>query len=493
MGEEAPPLPAPDQPPGSVASSECPSDAEAEQHTEPLLEPPSKNIKTFKTFVKVVVGGESRKFENKIYCPPGEDLALWACQLFEREANNMLADFDRMSRRPTDRAALLEAAGCDSKFFSSGRRVPVAEQKQALVRQLCRGGVQCVEQKVLDCLVKLVCRDVNTSLWVIKPTKTGFAASFAGKGEAIEKAFDKLSQAILWLKSMNVAEKEMCYCFEYSKYIYIQYSILHYNVQHYNVQHCSFDVFSCVSGSKSLQIEYVCHQDGSLTKSMKTLTTNAKETVHANDAILALQAAASKTVLPKLIEPMGSKTCDMSQVRDITADFMAPSVPSDAGMEVSEIFVYRGIVKRLAGMSAKQVGVLAGLDKRVQDVLLGSSVDEVIHNETVEERWRSLHYEVMGLVVWCDVGKEDPSEYKEQFNVLKSEKPLLLLVFHGKPDPAAWVTECDGVKVSSFKRVLLDSKGNRKKDDQYIVMQANLVATTFLDQAWRGQTYWQLL
>lgn len=224
-------------------------------------------------------------------------------------------------------------------------------------------------------------------------------------------------------------------------------------------------------------------EDGALDKSLGSVLEKVKPAVEADAAISVLSKGAELT---KVIEEATgeSNTLSLNNFKDVTADFLAPTVDEPTGLEECPFFVYKGLIRRLSGMCGRRenehFGVLGGHEMKVLDVITGSSVESVLQNPHLIERWQSKGFSAMGVVVWR---QGEPEDQKELIQALPSETPLLLMMYPLRPDRRAWVTQCaDGAL--SFKPVSLDSKAmNRKKNDTYTVLPADRLSTSFEDQA----------
>ena len=170
---------------------------------------------------------------------------------------------------------------------------------------------------------------------------------------------------------------------------------------------------------------------------------------------------------------------------DVTAEFLAPAEQKPQ-KEKSTVYVYKGIVKRLASLPStanRKVGVLAGSAGRVFDVIMGPSVQAILGTQEVAERWKSLDFHVLGMVCWEDV--PCPRRFEEQFaEFCKTAcEPILILICFADPlVPCAWdVQLCDGEVF--FQPVSLHQAGSgRLKNDSFLVEDASRVAVTIRDQ-----------
>ena len=169
------------------------------------VEPSNKAIQVFKHHCKVSVGSEYRKFQHKSW-GGSQQLALAVSEVFMKQSNSMLWVFDGFKRKPVDRQNMLNSAGVDPKFMKSS----IPSQRDALIRKLCKGLVENVESKLVDCIFNELTKGTDNSAWVLTSTCTGedkFKAVFKGKTHNVEKICPGILNAIDWLKSMSIAEK----------------------------------------------------------------------------------------------------------------------------------------------------------------------------------------------------------------------------------------------------------------------------------------------
>lgn len=231
-------------------------------------------------------------------------------------------------------------------------------------------------------------------------------------------------------------------------------------------------------------------QGGRLPESIKAVVKESEGDVK---ALKLMQSLAKQSDLPEILNNIGaesqSKPDQLQQVRDVTDDFLSNTLPQGPELPKSPIQIYKGLIKRLSATKVgkdkgmNQVGVLAGKAQRAQDVILGSTVLEVIENQEVICRWQELKYDVIGVVTW---GQGERQEYEHQLNqVWGHQEQLVLLIIDGMESPRAWLAERPtGSDEVSFKAVSVDSSGaNRLKGDDFVVLPATQVAVSLHDQA----------
>lgn len=173
------------------------------------------NITVMQHFVKVSIGGSMRKFMKKTYGngkKAHQPLVVWACEVFEELAQKKNSAFDTAValRQPSERKAILEAAGCESKFWNPGKYSRLATQRAALVRQLCDGFDKLLEDQIITTVLGRAIGDASGMK--MKATATGFSASFQGSKQVVEQSFRSFADCVDWLLAMLVAEKEGMGC-----------------------------------------------------------------------------------------------------------------------------------------------------------------------------------------------------------------------------------------------------------------------------------------
>ena len=218
---------------------------------------------------------------------------------------------------------------------------------------------------------------------------------------------------------------------------------------------------------------------------MKAVVASSEDEVKAAKL---MQTLAKEGDMEKILQDIGTvseaKPDQLDQLRDVTAEFLESSQPHGPELPPSPIHVYKGLIRRLAETSdSTQVGVLAGRDDRVQDVILGPTVLQVMENPDVISRWKDFKYEVLGMVSWCEDGREECEHQLQQ--LWDAQDHMLVLVMAGMESTKAWLAEkdTDSSKLS-FRAVSVTQSGvNRQKGDNFVVLPATQVAVTLQDQA----------
>lgn len=184
----------------------------------------------------------------------------------------------------------------------------------------------------------------------------------------------------------------------------------------------------------------------------------------------------------------------LKDAMDVTAEFIAPA-PEPVKDSPSQIWMYKGTLKRLETLyptmvDPPKIGVFAGKNHRILDVLTGASVDEVAGNQEMKERWDKLGYTILGIVCWGAV--KQPQEYEMSFEDLLvylgdsvEEQDLLLhlVCVPGSSDPCAWDITCYESKFQYQSVSLCHSASGREKSDTFLVQEASRISVSIADQA----------
>ena len=242
--------------------------------------------------------------------------------------------------------------------------------------------------------------------------------------------------------------------------------------------------------------KFIAPEGGKIDKTIKNIATSSQEIVQTEKALEAL-ACVRGPELSKLAQDLNDNTkhSDLTQAEDITAKFLAPIDALDKPV-MSEISIYKGIVRRLASMPStpnpgekneQRVGVIGGKDHRVLDVIIGESAQAVLLNEEVQERWTKLGINVLGLVVWECV--DTPSKFEDDLVELACSvgtATILFMAFDGNPYPQVWDVQCSHVEskpvIESFKTVGLNTNSARQKGDDFLVSYASKLNVSMIDQ-----------
>lgn len=219
-------------------------------------------------------------------------------------------------------------------------------------------------------------------------------------------------------------------------------------------------------------------------KTLGSLIKSKKTAVAADTAIQSLAQGAELEAIVKSIDTDSKAIPEMSGAIDVTEQFLSPPVDTAPKLPSCPFFVYKGILKRLASIQQghSEVGVMAGKEHSVLDVLLGGSVDAIIHNQSVIERWSELSYQIMGVVVFNHSGEE--TDWNQHLQSLDTSNELLLLSIPVNMERRVWMVKTtDGGSLTFDAVVLENDNKNRKKDATYLVINACHVSATLLDQA----------
>ena len=223
-------------------------------------------------------------------------------------------------------------------------------------------------------------------------------------------------------------------------------------------------------------------------KYVRSLALSSREAIQSEHAMEALATMKG----PELNEIDGTENASslLDSAEDVTANFLAPVEDEKYKLPQCPIYVYKGILTRLSGfrrIDACSVGILAGNDSCVRDVILAPSIESALNTKDVLYRWNEFEYGVFGFVVFESV--TTPETY--QGELLKLPNPnktdLLLIATNEGAKPTAWMyhqqENTDDQKNSRFSTVSLQSGRHRAKADTFTVVHASHVGVEFEDQA----------
>ena len=248
-----------------------------------------------------------------------------------------------------------------------------------------------------------------------------------------------------------------------------------------SVQYCIGDIFLALLYLQSPL------QGGKVQKSIESLASSSREAVQAERAMETL-ATMKGHELTEIAAAEPSSSSVVSSAEDVTARFLQPS-ENKAKVPLSTIFVYKGILARLSGLVNTDdcsLGILAGKDSVVRDVILGPSIEFVLNQTEVMDRWNTYEYEVLGLCILEHV--KTPESYQSDLMKLPNpnKRDLLLLASNAGAQPTAWIyQQCakhDDQEVP-FSLVSLQTGRGRGKDEIFTVVHANNVGVEFQDKA----------
>ena len=158
----------------------------------------------------------------------------------------------------------------------------------------------------------------------------------------------------------------------------------------------------------------------------------------------------------------------------------------------STISLYKGILKKLAQNSGRKLGVLAGTKNMIYDAILADTTEQVLENFEVKERWNSLGYVPLGVVVF-NASNCSSKTFLPELLSLQSENSHLLLVLFKSGDcsnPDCYELQTDSLKSASSSTdeallipVSLESASdNKKKGCDYTVVHVEKVGVTVQDE-----------
>ncbi len=218
------------------------------------------------------------------------------------------------------------------------------------------------------------------------------------------------------------------------------------------------------------------------------MAASTKDALQTQKALQTL-ASVKGPPLPEVISTLeggGVKHCAASDPmgKDITADFLTPpKKPKAAEHPESNITVYKGILRRLAGTKPKpgSVAILAGANQSVTCVVVADSVTSALTSSEVLEFWKGNGHDILGLAIWEDLA--DPSKYKDDLSSL-SIPEALFLAFWGDLNPRAWAaSRTEEASEVDFQRVSVSCQDRiRRKHDRVCFVHASKIGVTFDDE-----------
>lgn len=225
-------------------------------------------------------------------------------------------------------------------------------------------------------------------------------------------------------------------------------------------------------------------------KSLNTIAANTHEALQTQKALTVLasqQGPELPTVLSKLDAPHDPSTvAAVSEAKDITGDFLAPLEKHVDALPESDIVVYGGILRRLAGMKPvpNQVVFLSGVDSFVSDAVVANDVATAIESSVVLDHWKNKGCQILGLAVFENV--VDPSAYQVTFQKLPTSNTRLLLLSVCGLDQRAWIASANDDHADGnqfvWSAVEMGNKGSRRKQGKISFVHANRLGVSMDDE-----------
>lgn len=243
--------------------------------------------------------------------------------------------------------------------------------------------------------------------------------------------------------------------------------------------------------------EGACHlqplKDGNLSKHLHDaervgLTAAAKE-----QALHQIQKASGD-----FIEDFASKQPaghDLVNVEDLTSSFLAARVQPGPSLQQSKLNLYKGLLRRImshseVGEQSGMLGILAGSNYNVYDVILTSNVADALQAPELRTRWKEMGYDVLGLAVFSPT--HAAKHYKTALASLGSSSDvLMLLLMNGTNEPSCYELavgrdsdltheeDLDSLTLTA----LSSTSENRKKGQTYTVVSIDKVGVSISDEA----------
>lgn len=169
---------------------------------------------------------------------------------------------------------------------------------------------------------------------------------------------------------------------------------------------------------------------------------------------------------------------------DITSVFLASgnSVQLGPALKETVISMYKGTIHRImAGNDDEnvKVGILAGKDNVVQDVILAESMDYILQSHETKSRWEQRGFVPVGLIAFTE--GECAQNFADSLRKFETSSDTLLLLLKASTLPCK-VFEYD-VKEKTFCAASLTMKSRRCKDEKFVVVHCDELNVTMKDKA----------
>lgn len=132
-----------------------------------------------------------------------------------------------------------------------------------------------------------------------------------------------------------------------------------------------------------------------------------------------------------------------------------------------------------------KVGILAGKDNVVQDVILAESIDSVVQSHETKSRWEQRGFVLLGLFASTEGECAQNFDYSLRKLEISSDTLLLLLQ---APTLHCKVFEYD-VKEKTCCAASLRVKSHRCKDEKFVVVHCDELNVTMKDSSVHGVQY----
>ena len=178
----------------------------------------SKNIAIFQKHVRVSMSEFKSKRNFTFVCFGNQTMALMAATKFEKDVLCVMAEFEKVTRKPTLRQNLLTAHGVDSSFFKKS----VSNQREQLLHRLFQGSSTHVEDGIIESMCQSIHEPALLKVSSVKRTGVGYCAKFEGPHQTLEQSCKSFKSASDWLVQMYTANKDRLRITNYI-YIYIMH------------------------------------------------------------------------------------------------------------------------------------------------------------------------------------------------------------------------------------------------------------------------------
>ena len=338
---------------------------------------------------------------------------------YQEQASKSLAEFEFVLRKPVQRTELLHSLG-----LHLAGKPRLDQQREQLLSHLARGKASSLEELLCRTALELhLSGDLSDSVQLL-PGQDGFRAIFQGS-QKLQRSFKGAAEAVKWLQGMRE-----------------------------------------------------CDIKGALAKSLNELAIAASEEVQVGSALRSLAER------PADLKGVAASEPANHVIRDVTDKWLADKdVPQGPRLPVSTVCLYKGCVRRLEGLKKEGVAVLAGRSSNVFDVILSKTVADAVSTPELTERWSSLGYEALGMVVWGS--GLAPAQFEKDMLLLAGGKtPLLFLALDPVPGKySAWEVSISA-EATAYHRCLLATKAlHRAKGQSFTVVEASKLGVTPVDEA----------
>lgn len=158
----------------------------------------------FKKHVRVAIQEFKSKRNFNFDSFGDQSFALMAASTFESNTGQIMEEFEKYGRKPTQRQKLLESHGVHESCFKKS----ISHQREQLVNRLFEG----LSVQLEDLIIRTTCKNLHDPVLFkhshVKREGTGFRAIFEGTQQKLEQSCKSLKAASDWLVQMHAADKD---------------------------------------------------------------------------------------------------------------------------------------------------------------------------------------------------------------------------------------------------------------------------------------------